>query len=172
MQTALMDRIRDVLDGWADGRRDEALRLEGKLAEAAADALVDAMLELGEEGSDALALASLSPAEEELRAVNAMEAEMWSGGFAEFFDACGHDEVELAAAGCARIGADHFVAIVQRALDAVPVVPDDEWPEDLEKTLAALDEEFFDAYQHVEELLRRRLRYALEHPAEFRALRS
>jgi hypothetical protein len=97
---------------------------------------------------------------------------MWSGGFEQFFDACGHDEVELAAAGCARIGADHFVAIVKKALDAVPVVPDDEWPEDLEARLSALDEEFFDAYKHVEELLRRRLRYAADHPEEFRALRS
>jgi len=172
MQTGLMDRIREVLDGWEDGRREDALRLEGKLADAAADALVDAMLELGEEGSDALALASLSPAEEELRAVHAMEKEMWDGGFEQFFDSCGHEEVELAALGCARIGAPKFEAIVRRALEAVPVVPDDEWPDDVEGLLAALDEEFFDAYEHVEELLRRRLRYAVEHPDEFRALRS
>ena len=172
MQTGLMDRIREVLDGWDDGRRDDALRLEGKLAEAAADALVDAMLELGEEGSDALALASLSPAEEELRAVHTMEKEIWDGGFEQFFDSCGHEEVELARKGCARIGAPQFVTVIEKALAAVPTVPDDEWPEDIEERLAALDEEFFDAYQHVEELLRRRLRYAVEHPDEFRALRA
>ncbi len=172
MQTALVDRIRSVLDDWEDGRREEALRLEARLADAAADALVDAMLELGEEGSDALALSSLSPAEEELRAVFTMESEMWGGGFEQFFDACGHEEVELAAAGCARIRAPHFEVIVRRALELVPVVPDDDWPGDLESQLAALDEEFFDAYVHVEELLRRRLRYAVEHPGEFRALRA
>lgn len=172
MQTGLLDSIREVLDGWDDGRREDALRLEGKLAEAAADALVDAMLELGEEGSDALAASSLSPAEEELRAVHTMEKEIWDGGFEQFFDSCGHEEVELAAKGCTRIGAPHFTAVVEKALAIVPIVPDDEWPEDLEERLAALDEEFFDAYKHVEELLRRRLRYAAEHPDEFRALRD
>ena len=72
----------------------------------------------------------------------------------------------------ARIGAPKFEVIVRKALDAVPVVPDDEWPAELADHLAALDEEFFDAYEHVEELLRRRLRYAVEHPDEFRALRG
>jgi hypothetical protein len=172
MSDDLLARIREVLDGWDDGRREDALRLEGKLAEAAADALVDAMLMLGEEGTDALAASELSAAEEELRAVATMEKEVWDGGFEQFFDSCGHDEVELSAKGCARIGAPHFVAVIQKALDAVPVVPDDEWPDDLEERLQAIDDEFFDAYQHVEELLRRRLRYAVEHPDEFRALRG
>ena len=165
-------RIRRVVSDWTFERIDEARRLEGGVADAAADALVDALLAHGEEMSEALADAELTPAEDEFRAVHTMESEVSSGGFEQFFDNCGREEVVLAGEGCRRIGAEHFAEIVDEALALVEDVPDDEWPDDLEEALTALDERFFDAYRDVEELLLLRLRYMAAHPDEFRGTRG
>ncbi len=164
-------RLRFVVAHWGDAVFDEARELEGSLAAAAADALVDALLDI-ESMTEALAESSLSEAEEELRAIHTMEGEVMNGGFVQFFDNCGLSEVELAAQGCARIGAAHFEPIVRKALELVDDVPDEDWPPSLVKALDDVDNDFYDAYLEVEELLKLRLAYAADHPEEFRALRD
>lgn len=165
-----VERMRWVVEHWGDPVFDEARRLEGLIADAAADALADAMID-AESFQDALAGSSLSDAEEELRAVHTMEREVMTGGFQQFLDDCGREEAVLAAAGCERIGAKRFVPILRDVLDLVAEVPEDDWPDELEEELNALDERFYDSYDEVEGLLRLRLAYASAHPAEFRALK-
>ena len=163
-------KIRRVVDNWNESVLQEAMRIEGVIADAAADALADAMID-HEDFSDALADGSLTNAEEQLRAVHTMEAEVNDGGFVDFLDNCGREEVVLAAQGCARIGAPHFETVVKAALLLVPVVPEDEWPEDLVEKLNLLDETFFDTYKEFEGLLRLRLLYMADHPDKFRGMR-
>ncbi len=163
-------KIRRVVDSWSEDVLQDAMRIEGVIADAAADALADAMIE-HEDFSEALADGSLTNAEDELRAVHTMESEVNGGGFLEFFDNCGREEVKLAAAGCARIGAPHFETLVKASLLLVPIVPEEEWPEELEEKLNALDETFFDTYKEFEELLRLRLLYMAEYPEKFRGMR-
>jgi len=171
MSNTRVTRILHVISHWGDSVFDEARRLEGMLAEAAADAMVDAMIDL-DQMPEVLAHAELSAAEEELRAVYTMETEVQTGGFQQFIDNCGLLECELAAQGCARIGAPEFEKIARAALALVPQVPDDDWPEALETALNDVDERFYDSYTEVEGLLLLRLKYAAAHPDEFRALRD
>jgi len=163
-------KIRRVVDNWNEAVLQEAMRIEGVIADAAADALADAMID-HEDFSEALADGSLTNAEDELRAVHTMEAEVNDGGFLDFFDNCGREEVVLAAQGCARIGAPHFETLVKAALLVVPIVPEDEWPEDLVEKLNLFDETFFDTYKEFEGLLRLRLLYMADHPEKFRGMR-
>ena len=101
-----------------------------------------------------------------------METEVTNGGFQQFLDNCGREECDLAASGCSRIEAAKFEPIVRAALALVPVVPEDDWPAPVEDALNQIDERFYDAYEEVEGLLLLRLRYAADHPDEFRALRE
>jgi hypothetical protein len=172
MSNKRVERIRHVVANWGDPVFDEARRLEGKLAAAAADAMVDAMIDL-DDMPEVLAHAELSDAEEELRAVHTLEKEVMEGGYQQYLDSCGLLECELAAQGFARIGAPVFEKITRAALALVPDVPEeDDWPEPLETALGELDERFYDGYTEVEGLLLLRLKYAAEHPDEFRALRD
>jgi len=163
-------KIRRVVDNWNETALADARRIEGHIADAAADALADAMLD-HQDFSEALADGSLTNAEDELRAVHTMDSEVNDGGFLEFFDNCGREEVVLAAQGCARIGAPHFETLVKAALLIVPIVPEEEWPEELTAKLEMLDETFFDTYRELEELLRLRLVYMADHPEKFRGMR-
>lgn len=171
MSDELMARMRRVVANWDDDVLSEALRLERRLADAAADALADAMIDADTMG-EALAHSGLTEAEEELRAVHTMEAEVNNGGFLQFFDNCGREEVEYARRGCARIGADHFARIVEAALALVPEGEEDDPPDASVAALNDVDERFYDGYREIEELLKLRLAYAADHPDEFRALRG
>jgi len=169
-QAERVEKIRRVVGNWDERMLAEGRRIEGVIADAAADALADAMLD-HDDFTEALADGSLTSAEDELRAVHTMDAEVNDGGFLEFFDNCGREEVVLAAQGCARIGAPHFETLVKAALLLVPVVPEEEWPEELEAKLNLLDETFFDTYRELEELLKLRLAYMADHPEKFRGMR-
>jgi len=171
MSEILIERMRKVVARWGDGVLKEAAALERKIAEAAADALADAMLEADTMG-EALAHSGLTEAEEELRAVHTMEGAVNSGGFSQFFEDCGREEVEHARRGCERIGAPHFTEIVVAALAAVPEGEEDDLSEEVTEALNEVDERFYDGYRDIEELLKMRLAYAADHPDEFRLLRG